>query len=320
MRGIAVDKARGWVYVVDGEANRVNKYDLNGNFITRWDRWAPVPASSPTAAARSRSTTPAMSGWPICPTSACRSSARPASTSCVGPEPPQLPPPAASTPCAGPSPGRHGGRLGHLQPAHPDFSATGAFQKQWGARGPYLFNYARAIASNPVTNDWVITDTDNGRIVAYTRTAPTSGGRARPGPRRASSRTPGPAVANNGNIYVADSNNYRVQVLNSNGGLVTTFGTNAQFSYPKGIAIDPVDQSVWVADSAKAAITHWSASGAYLGKLAIGRGTADNQLGAHGIAIDKERVYVADVPTHKVKVWTKSGAFVTKISQRVRRG
>lgn len=322
MRGIAVDKARGWVYVVDGEANRVNKYDLNGNFITRWGSMGAGPGQF---ADGGREITVDNSGnvWVAdMPNFRVQKFSPTGQYLMSDPNPPQLPPAGGFNAPRGVAVAKDGTVAvsdtynWRIQ----TFSATGAFQKQWGkrGRGPYLFNYARAIASNPVTNDWVITDTDNGRIVAYTKDGTYKWGSGEAGTTPGKFKNPqGLAVANNGNIYVADSNNYRVQVLNSNGGLVTTFGTNAQFSYPKGIAIDPVDQSVWVADSAKAAITHWSASGAYLGKLAIGRGTADNQLSApYGIAIDKERVYVADVPTHKVKVWTKSGAFVTKIAQR----
>ena len=51
--------------------------------------------------------------------------------------------------------------------------------------------------------------------------------------------------------------------------------------------------------------------------MTIAKGTADNQIsGSFGIVVDAERIYVADTPTHKVKVFSKTGAFLLKIAQR----
>ena len=59
-------------------------------------------------------------------------------------------------------------------------------------------------------------------------------------------------------------------------------------------------------------ITNWSTAGVKLLKtLPIAKGMADNAIsGSFGIAADAERIYVADTPTHSVKVYTKAGVFV----------
>jgi len=95
------------------------------------------------------------------------------------------------------------------------------------------------------------------------------------------------------------------------------FGRPGQLGYPRGIAVDPADGTLWVADMTKGRVTHWRTDGTFLGALPTTVGTADDQLlRPFGVAADKERVYVADTPAHKVKVFTKAGRLVTVIGGR----
>jgi DNA-binding beta-propeller fold protein YncE len=76
------------------------------------------------------------------------------------------------------------------------------------------------------------------------------------------------------------------------------------------VNVDP-DGTMWVSDSIRGVVQHFSAAGAYLGQFGT-LGSADNQLlRAADVEVDANNVYVADVDTHKVKVWTKAGTFVT---------
>ncbi len=322
MRGIAINKTKGWVYVVDGEGNKVSKFDTNGNFI---NKWGSEGYGNGQFADGGREATVDNAGnlW-VADMPNFRVQRFTANGAFLG----ASPNPAQRPPLGGFNAPRGVGVAKDGTVAVSDtynwriqtFKPTGGVIKEWGrrGRGANQFNYARMVASNPVNNDWIITDTDNGRTVAYSKDGAYKWASGTSGAGAGQFRNPqSVAVSANGTIYVADSNNKRVQVPNSTGGYVRTIGSGAQFSYPKGIAVDPKDQSIWVADSAKVQITHWSATGAFLGKLSIGRGTGDNQLsGPFGIAVDNERVYVADVPVHRVEVCPKAGGFVQTVSQQ----
>jgi DNA-binding beta-propeller fold protein YncE len=117
-------------------------------------------------------------------------------------------------------------------------------------------------------------------------------------------------VGNDGRIYVADSRNYRVMVYKQDGTFSHKFGSrgtgNTQFSFPRGIAVDPEDQSIWIADSAgQDMIKHLSNTGAPLG-IVSGPGIADNQLtNPFDLEVDNQFVYVADTKSHRVKIFNK---------------
>ncbi len=96
---------------------------------------------------------------------------------------------------------------------------------------------------------------------------------------------------------------------------LSSFGSNGtangQFKYPRGIDMDP-DGSVWVVDSVRAVVQHFTAGGAYLGKLTASPGTGVGQLNTpFGVAVDGARVYVVDTPAASVKVFDKgNGAYL----------
>ncbi len=324
MRGVAVDKVNGWVYVVDGEGNRVSKFDLLGNFITKWGsnghgngqfadggREATVDsagnvwvADMPNYRVQKFSPTGAFLG--------------------AFPNPVQRPPLGGFNAPRGVAVNPVDGSVAVSDTYNwriQTFTNAGTPIKEWGerGRGDYEFNYARLLKYSPLTQDIVIVDSDNGRVKAYTkdgvfRWSTGVGGKGGLGQFRNPQDL---AIGGDGTIYVVDSNNQRIQVLTRDGALVRMFGSATDFGYPRGIAVDPVDGSLWVSDSGKDQITHWSTAGVKLATLPIAKGTADNQIsGSFGIVVDAERIYVADTPTHKVKVFSKTGAFLLKIAQR----
>ncbi|MCZ3385476.1 MAG: Ig-like domain-containing protein, partial [Actinomycetia bacterium] len=63
-------------------------------------------------------------------------------------------------------------------------------------------------------------------------------------------------------------------------------------------------------DSIRGVVQHFSNSGTFLGKFGS-LGSADNQLlRAADVEVNADYVFVADVDTHKIKIWTKAGSFV----------
>ncbi len=324
MRGVAVDKVNGWVYVVDGEGNKVSKFDLTGKFLAKWGG---MGSGNGQFADGGREATVDGTGnvWVAdMPNYRAQKFAPTGAFLMSFPNPVVPPAPGLFNAPRGVAVSPLDGQVAVSDTYNwriETFTNAGAFVQQFGSRGrgPYKFNYARSVAYSPLNGDIIVTDTDNGRIHAYTAAGvfKWSTGIAGKGGIGQFRNPQALAVASDGTIYVTDSNNMRIQVLSATGALLRMFGSTAEFGYPRGIAIDPVNGSLWVADSAKDKITNWSTTGTLVKTLSIPRGTADNALdGPFGIAVDPERVYVVDTPTHKVKVFTKTGTFVTKISQR----
>ena len=324
MRGVAVDKVNGWVYVVDGEGNRVSKFDLLGNFITKWGSNGHGNGQFADGG-REATVDSAGNVWVADMPNYRVQKFSPTGTFLGAfPNPVQRPPLGGFNAPRGVAVNPVDGSVAVSDTYNwriQTFTNAGTPIKEWGerGRGDYEFNYARLLKYSPLTQDIVIVDSDNGRVKAYTkdgvfRWSTGAGGKGGLGQFRNPQDL---AIARDGTIYVVDSNNQRIQVLTKDGALVRMFGSATDFGYPRGIAVDPVDGSLWVSDSGKDQITHWSAAGVKLGTLPIGKGTADNQIsGTFGIVVDAERIYVADTPTHKVKVFSKTGVFLLKIAQR----
>jgi DNA-binding beta-propeller fold protein YncE len=160
----------------------------------------------------------------------------------------------------------------------------------------------------------VVADTDNHMIKKYTNNGVFVWSVGGFGTTAAQFMNPHSlTVGPDGKIYVVDTQNQRVKVLSETGATLLTFGSkgsaNGQFQFPRGIAVDS-DGSLWVSDSIRGIVQHFTAAGGYLGQLAS-LGSADNQLlRAADVEVNASNVYVADVDTHKIKVWTKSGQFV----------
>ena len=196
------------------------------------------------------------------------------------------------------------------------FSADGTFITKWGERGngPYSFNYPRMLATDPRDGSVVVADTDNEVIKKYTGDGVLVW--ARGGPKSGSTlgmfRNPhGVDVGPDGRVYVADTRNNRVQVLREDGVPLYAFGVKGtgpgQMTFPRGIALDPSDQSIWVADaSGRDVVHHFENDGDYLGKLGE-TGLLDHQLkNPFDVEVDADFVYVADTQSNKIKVFDKT--------------
>ncbi len=110
------------------------------------------------------------------------------------------------------------------------------------------------------------------------------------------------ALSPNGDIYVSDSNNYRLQVFDKNGKFKKVVGVGG---VPRGLAwleggpssglytVNVIDQKVAV----------YTNDGSFRFDFGEG-GEEDGQFGyPNDIAINDERVYVADTENNRIQVW-----------------
>jgi serine/threonine protein kinase, bacterial len=141
----------------------------------------------------------------------------------------------------------------------------------------------------------------------------------------------GLAVDSQGMIYVADSLNNRIRVIEP-AGVVTTFagsgfsdnddgiGTNADFSFPTGIAVDAA-RNLYVADYSNDTVRKITQTGvvttiAGSGTAAAGwvdaTGAAARFNGPTGIASDAQgNLFVTDTDNHVIRHITTSGVVTT---------
>jgi DNA-binding beta-propeller fold protein YncE len=112
------------------------------------------------------------------------------------------------------------------------------------------------------------------------------------------------------NVYVTDDGNGRIIKFDSNGNFITKWGSggseDGQFSNPYGIAVDS-SGNVYVADEDNNRIQKFDSNGNFITKWGSG-GSEDGQFSyLNGIAIDsKDNVYVADSGNHRIQVFAPS--------------
>jgi tripartite motif-containing protein 71 len=114
----------------------------------------------------------------------------------------------------------------------------------------------------------------------------------------------------NGNVYVADRESHEIEVFDANGNYVTRWGyrgtTLGKFTFPQGVAFDPTDGSLLVADSGNNRIQRFSIlkSGKGSPLVAYGsKGTADGQFSVPtGIDVASDgTIWVADTQNNRIQ-------------------
>ncbi len=131
-----------------------------------------------------------------------------------------------------------------------------------------------------------------------------------------------------GNVYVSDSWNKRIQVFKSDGSYLATIGTtgvegsdNSHFCNPQHIAV--ASNVLYVADACNHRVQLFDVANptavSYLATIGVsGQSGSDN---AHfnnplGVAVDANRIYVADENNHRVQVFDRATrAYQATISQ-----
>jgi DNA-binding beta-propeller fold protein YncE len=317
LRGLAIDKAAGFSYLVDGEGNRVHKFriggpgDLRATYERSFGQGVFTDGGrEATVDRQGRVWVGNMPGF-----SAEVFSANGAHLSSF-PDPPQPPPPG----------GFNGPRGVAVDPTTKNLfvsdtynfriqklDPTGKMLKEWGTRGraDYEFNYTRLLAVDPRNGSVVVADTDNHRIKKYDANGTFVWGVGGAGSVGATFKNPhGVDVGPDGKVYVADSNGARVEVLNPDGSYLRDIGTpgtgNGQHRRPRGVVADDVNGDVYVADATRKIVQVFSAQGAYKGTFGA-PGTMPVQMGGpFDVEVDDEFLYVADTPRNKIVVFDKA--------------
>jgi uncharacterized repeat protein (TIGR01451 family) len=198
------------------------------------------------------------------------------------------------------------------------FDSSGNFIAKWGSPGSSngQFSYPIGIAIG-IDGFVYLADTYNNRIQKFDSDGNfiTTWGNYGGGNGQFNSPS-GITVGTDGSVHVTDTYNHRIQKFDSNGNFITTWGSqgsgNGQFNYPYGIAVRS-DGSVYVADTNNNRIQKFDSSGNFITKWSTS-GSGDGQFYyPQGVAIDSNgSVYVTDTTNHRIQKFDSSGNFVTK--------
>ncbi len=194
------------------------------------------------------------------------------------------------------------------------FSATGAFENEWGSYGGGhgQFGPIGGLAVDAAGDVYVV-DSSHNRIEKFTAEGEfitqwghkgSEPGEFEFGSSQDYTKPPGGGVAVAGDyVYVADSGNNRIERFNLEGGEAMEWGTKGggpgQFNYPRGLAANASE--VLVADDDNHRIEKFDPSGAYQGEVgSAGAGPGQFEF-PYGVSLDAAgNAYVADDLGHRV--------------------
>jgi sugar lactone lactonase YvrE len=142
------------------------------------------------------------------------------------------------------------------------------------------------------------------------------------------------AVDGNGNLFIADQGGNRAYVVDKNGVINSIAGTGtagyngdggkateAQLSAPRGIAVDPTDGTLYIADTGNnrvrritpdGIISTFAGTGAVDFNLLQGKATEVNLGSPRGMVVDGQgNLYIAEFNTNRIRKVTKAGDLTT---------
>ena len=173
------------------------------------------------------------------------------------------------------------------------FTSSGSYITSWGSNGTGngQFTAPNGITVDSNDNVYVSEGFGNYRVQKFSSNGAYISKWGSGGTGNGQFKWPGDlAVDSSNNIYVIDYNNYRIQKFTSTGTFITKWGSygesDGQLKSPRGITVDANDD-VWVSGGAAYAhrIQKFSSNGAFISKWGS-RGSGDGQLNQpRGIAI-----------------------------------
>jgi streptogramin lyase len=120
------------------------------------------------------------------------------------------------------------------------------------------------------------------------------------------------AVDSSGNVYVSDRKNHRIQKFDSEGFFLAAWGGmgsgDGQLVFPEGIATDSAG-NVYIADRGNNRVQKFDSSGTFITKFGS-TGTGDGQfLQPNDVTVDAAgNVYVADTGNDRIQKFAEAGA------------
>lgn len=118
---------------------------------------------------------------------------------------------------------------------------------------------------------------------------------------------PNAAVSDSkGQIYVADSNNFRIQVFNTGGQALGDFSRWGQGSMGMPRGMDTQGNYIYVADAFAQLVHVFDVEGGIRLVFSFGRaGVTEGQFNyPNDIAVDRDRLYIADRQNNRVQIWS----------------
>ena len=110
----------------------------------------------------------------------------------------------------------------------------------------------------------------------------------------------GVAVNQRGEIIVAECNGNCISIFNPKGEKLRSFGSQGQFSTPRGVAVDD-DDNILVVDAGNNRVQKFTSDGKLV--MVVGKGTIDlnNSVGV-SIHPDNKRIIVSDLGNHRIQI------------------
>jgi len=330
IRGLSIDRAHGWIYIVDMGADLVRKFDLAGHLLLNMGgtggQNATQCCSTPVGKFSDGGREDTVDGngnvWVGDMANFRAQVFGPSGTPLFAvPDPSQPPAPGGYNNPQGVAVDTNGNvivsdswnfRIEKL-------NASGQVLWQRGVRGRfsgYALNYPRGVNADPRDGSIVVADNFSSSIKKFDANGNFLWKAGGQGSAPAQVNHPSQAaVGPDGTIYVADSWNKRITIYNQNGAYLRTINSSSSFTMkdPRGITVDPSNGDLYVADLTAKAVFHLRNDGTWVST--IGR---DASLGAtlgspNQVAVDGSHVYITDAT--KVMIYDKgSRAYVGAIT------
>lgn len=331
MRGVRVDKARGVVYVVDAAGSQIEKFRLDGTWLTAWGSEGTGPGQFRDGG---RELAIGANGDVYAPDFGGN---RVHVFSPTGQHRWTFPSPA-------PQPADDGFNQAQDVSVSPDgrtvwtadtynhrvqrWTPDGMVRRVLGFRGstdPYALNYPRGVEVDRRTGDVLVLNSRQGNVKRYSaegRHKATFGSWGRESGQLNLPRGLDTDAA--GRIYVADSNNRRVQVFTAAGqplrempcGGPPVSGVGPQLLMGcTGVTVDGAGV-VYAAAVTEHAVHRWAADGTPLPSIGT-LGSRPGQLRApYDVAVHDGRLYVSESGNNRVSVFTLDGTYLGRFGSR----
>ena len=197
------------------------------------------------------------------------------------------------------------------------YTAAGIFQFSFG--GPDLLKQSNHVAVSPDNATIYVADTGNDRVQVFSSNGTFVRTIGLPGSGNADGqflRPVGVAISpDNSSIYVGDNGNHRIQVFDVSGTFLRTWGTEGadpgQLKFPNGVAIQ-ADDTLYVADYGNDRVQSLKTSdGSFISQLKDD--SRGRFLAPFGITVMPNTDFVVvDLALNQIKIFDELGAYVTQ--------